>query len=149
MEIIEEVDRRRQTIKLKHPETGYEELRDLLEGRMSFGSVHEDKYLNDTEKGKVQARITTVEGYDNFTKEKMKMHLEIDKETGEMDLQIKTMLITDYPEKYRHQKTVWYYAYRSLFDKFLYGSVREEFKPAVEDRVEELLDRLREALEAQ
>ena len=149
MEIVEEVDRRRQTIKLDHPETAYEELRDLLEDRMSFSNVHEEQYFNDTEKGKIQARISNTEGFDKFTKEKLKIYLTIDSEKGEMDLQLKALLVTEYPEKFSYQKTVWYYAYRSLFDKFLYGSVREEFEPAVEDRMEELMDRLRESLEAE
>jgi len=148
MEITEEVARRRQTIKLEDPEKAYSELRDLLEEKMSFSNVHEDKYYNDVEEGKIRAHISTKSGYDKFTGEKMDLYVTIDPEKGEMDLQVKAILVTDYPEKYPHQGTIWYYGYRSIFDKFLYGSVREGYKPAVEEKLETLMTRLRETLEA-
>jgi len=44
MDIIEEAGRRRQTIVLDSPDVAYSELRDLLESRMSFDHVHEEKY---------------------------------------------------------------------------------------------------------
>lgn len=148
MEIIEEVDRRRQTIKLENPEIAYSELRDLLESRMSFDHVHEDKYYNDVEEGKVRARLNTEEGFDRFTHEKLEIHVTIDPEKGEMDMQVKALLETHYPHSYSYQSTVWYYAYRSLYDKFLYGSVRHGYEHAVEEKLETLIDRVRETLEA-
>lgn len=148
MEILEEVDRRRQTIRLDNPEIAYSEFRDLLESRMSFSHVHEDKYYNDVEEGKVRARLTTEEGFDRFTHEELEIFLTIDPEKGEMDLQIKALLQTHYPHNYSYQNTVWYYAYRSLYDKFLYGSVRHGYEHAVEEKVETLMDRVRETLEA-
>ena len=147
MEIIEEVGRRRQTLNLKNPESAYSELRDLLESRMSFDHVHEDKYYNDVEEGKVRARLTTVEGFDRFTVEELEIFLTIDPEKGEMDLQVKAKMITEYPENYSFQTTVWYYAYRSLYDKFLYGGVREGYEHAVEDKLETFMERVRETLE--
>lgn len=148
MEIIEEVGRRRQTLKLQNPESAYSEFRDLLESRMSFDHVHEDKYYNDVEEGKVRARLSTIEGFDRFTKEKLEIFLTIDPEKGEMDVQVKAKMVTEYPEKYAFQTTVWYYAYRSLYDKFLYGGVREGYEHAVEDKLETLMERVRETLEA-
>jgi hypothetical protein len=65
-----------------------------------------------------------------------------------MELQVKAMLVTEYPEKFSYQSTVWYYAYRSLYDKFLYGSVREGYEHAVEDKLENLMQRVRGTLEA-
>jgi hypothetical protein len=147
MEIIEEAGRRRQTIKLDNPGQAYSELRELLESRMSFDHVHEEKYYNDVEKGKVRARLYTEDGFDRHTAEKLEIHLTIDPEKGEMDLQVKGMLVTEYPEKYKYHQTVWYYAYRSLYDKFLYGSVREGYEHAVEDKLENLMQRVRETLE--
>lgn len=148
MEIIEEADRRRQTIVLDNPESAYSELRELLESRMSFDHVHEEKYYNDVEEGKIRARLKTVEGYDRFTKEVLEIHLTIKEEEGELDLQVKALLETTYPDHFSYQKTIWYYAYRSLYDKFLYGSVREGYEPAVEEKLEEFMERMREVLEA-
>lgn len=148
MDITEEVARRQQTLKIERPERAYEELRDLLEDRISFGSVHEDKYFNDVDKGVIRARLNTSDTYDKFTSEQMKIYLTIDSEKNELDIQIKAMLVTNYPEKHGFQKTVWYYAYRSLFDKFLYGKVRHGYTGSVEDKLENLMDILRETFEA-
>lgn len=148
MDIVEEVARRRVTIELDDPEQAYPEIRDLLERRMSFDEVVEDKYFHDVEDGTVRSRITTVEGYDMFTVEEIEIYLFISKNQRELDVQIKAKLVTTYPEKYSFQKTLWYYAYRSMYDKFLYGSVREEFEPAVEHKADELLQRIRDNLEA-
>ena len=148
MEIVEEVERRRQTIVVEDAESAYSELKSLLDDRMSFGHVHEDKYFNDVEEGLIRARIETEEGFDKFTHEALEIHVTINPEENEMDLQVKSKLLTHYPENYSYQATVWYYAYRSLFDKFLYGSVREGYEHAVEDKMETLMDRVRETLEA-
>jgi len=51
MDIVEEVARRRQTIKLKDPESAYPEIKDLLERRMGFDDVKEEKYFHDVDTG--------------------------------------------------------------------------------------------------
>jgi hypothetical protein len=56
--------------------------------------------------------------------------------------------VTHYPENYSYQSTVWYYAYRSLFDKFLYGSNRSGYEHSVEEKMEKLMTRIRETMEA-
>jgi len=148
MEIVEEVERRRQTIVVEDADSAYSELKSLLDDRMSFDHIHEEKYYNDVEEGLIRARIKTEEGFDKFTVEELEIHVTINPEENEMDLQVKSKLLTHYPEKYSYQTTVWYYAYRSLFDKFLYGSVREGYEHAVEDKMETLMERVRETLEA-
>jgi hypothetical protein len=148
MEIVEEVERRRQTIKLDHPDSAYSELRSLLNDKMSFDHVHEEKYFNDVEEGKIRAKIETEEGFDKFTEEELEVHITIDPDDREMDLQIKSKLVTHYPENYSYQSTVWYYAYRSLFDKFLYGSNRSGYEHSVEEKMEKLMTRIRETMEA-
>ena len=148
MNIVEEVERRRQTIVVEDVDSAYSELRDLLDSKMSFDHVTEEKYFNDVEEGKIRARIKTVERFDKFTVEELEIHVTITPEKNELDLQIKAKLITDYPEKFSYQKTIWYYAYRSLFDKFLYGGVRHGYEGAVEDKLETLMERIRETMEA-
>lgn len=148
MEIVEEVERRRQTIVVEDADSAYSELKSLLDDRMSFDHIHEEKYYNDVEEGLIRARIKTEEGFDKFTHEGLEIHVTINPEENEMDIQVKSKLLTHYPENYSYQTTVWYYAYRSLFDKFLYGSVREGYEGAVEDKMETLMKRVRETLEA-
>ncbi|MFQ3308592.1 MAG: hypothetical protein ACI977_000835 [Candidatus Nanohaloarchaea archaeon] len=147
MEIEEEVTRRRQTIELEDPNQAYAELRDLLSTRMSFDHVSEEKYFNDVDEGVIRARVETIEAFDRYSKEELELYLKIDKNKGEMDLQIKGIIITEYPESYSYQKSLWYYAYRSLFDKFLYGEVRHGYIPAVEEKTDQVMERVRDLLE--
>ncbi len=147
MNIVEEVERRRQTVVVEDPDSAYSELRGLLDSKMSFDHVVEEKYFNDVDEGKIRARITTEEGFDKFTAEELEIHVTITPEKNELDLQVKAKLITNYPEKFSYQKTIWYYAYRSLFDKFLYGGVRHGYEHAVEGKMETLMERIRETME--
>jgi len=147
MEIEEEVARKRQTIKVEDPQQAYPEIRDLLINRMSFDHVSEEKYFNDVEEGKIRTKIETEEGYDKYTEEIVELFVVIDKKERELDVQIKSLLVTEYPMTLSYQKTLWYYAYRSLFDKFLYGGVRHAYEPDVENKTDEILQRIRDAVE--
>jgi hypothetical protein len=148
MEVIEEVARRRQTIKVDDPESAYAELRDLLNGRMKFSKVTEEKYFNDVDGKDLRAKIETDWHMDRFTAEVMEIFFHVDREANEVDIQIKAELETHYPDSKRWQGSLWYYAYRSLFDKFLYGHVRHGYEPAVEERVQDLMEKIRTALES-
>lgn len=147
MEIEEEITRRRQTIELEDPGQAYAELRDLLSTRMSFDHVSEEKYFNDVDEGVIRARVETTEAFDRYSIERLEIYVKIDENKNELDLQIKGMIITEYPEHYGYQKSLWYYAYRSLFDKFLYGEVRHGYIPAVEGKTDTVMERVRDLLE--
>lgn len=148
MDIVEEIQRRRQTFAVDDPGQAYPEIRDLLNRRMSFDHVREEKYFNDVEEGKIRSKIVTVEGMDNVTREEIEIYLTIDKPSRELDIQVKGKLVTHYPtEGWRN--SLWYYAYRSLYDKFLYGSVREGYEHLVEDKISELFERVRQNVEAE
>lgn len=147
MDIVEEVARRRQTIEVEDPETAYPELRDLLERRMSFDEVKEEKYFHDVETGTVRSKIISVEEFDHHTREELEIYLVINPQSRELDLQIKGKVITHY-ENEGWKGSLWYYAYRALYDKFLYGSARHGFEHAVEEKMDELLERVRQNVEA-
>lgn len=148
MDITEEVLRRRQTIGVEYPKEAYSEIKDLLENRMSFDHVHEEKYYNDVDGDMIRVKIETVEAFDGETVEELEIFFKINKASGEVDVQVKGKLVTHYPDEKFWQESLWYYAYRSLYDKFLYGSVREGYEPAVEDKIDTLMTRMRETLEA-
>lgn len=146
MDIQEEVVRRRQTIAVEDPESVYPEIRDLLERRMSFDHVTEEKYYTDVEEGNVRSRIRTVEAFDKHTREELEIYLVINRESQEVDLQVKGKLVTSYPVS-GWKGNLWYYAYRALYEKFLYGEIRHEWEHAVEHKTEELFERVRQVLE--
>lgn len=147
MDIVEEVARRRQTIKIDAPEQAYPEIRDLLERRMSFDEVKEEKYFHDVEEGTVRSKIITVEGFDQHSREELEIFLVISPKSRELDIQIKGKVITHY-EMEGWKGSIWYYAYRALYDKFLYGSARHGFEEYVEEKMDELLERVRQNVEA-
>lgn len=148
MEIIEEAARRRQTLKISNTDEAYAEFRDLLENRIALDHVHEKQYYNDVEQGLIRAKIEAEEGFDKHTHGAYEIYLTLDPSKGEMDIQIKGKIETHYPTEKPWQGNLWYYAYRSLFDKFLYGSVREGYEHAVEEKTDTIIHRVRETLEA-
>ncbi|MFB6115467.1 MAG: hypothetical protein ABEK04_04170 [Candidatus Nanohalobium sp.] len=148
MDIVEEAVRRRQTIEMEHPKQAYSEIKDLLENRMAFDEVHEEKYYNDVDGDMIRVKIETEEWMDGETAEVLEIFFKINKATGEVDIQVKGKLETHYPDEKMWQDTLWYYAYRALYDKFLYGSVREGYEHSVEEKVDTLMTRMRETLEA-
>jgi hypothetical protein len=148
MDIVEEVERRRLTVEVEQPKQAYSEIKDLLENRMVFDHVHEEKYYNDVDGDMIRVKIVTEEGLDGETAEELEIFFKINKASGEVDIQVKGKLVTHYPDERMWQDTLWYYAYRSLYDKFLYGSVREGYEPAVEEKMDTLVNRIRETLEA-
>ncbi|MFB6245250.1 MAG: hypothetical protein ABEJ03_02785 [Candidatus Nanohaloarchaea archaeon] len=147
MDIVEEVVRQRTTIAVDDPERAYPELRDLLERRMSFDGVEEPQYFNDVDEGTIRSEITTIEGFDTRTEEQLDITVFISKEQREMDIQVRGKLVTSYSTK-GYKGTLWYYAYIALYDKFLYGKNRHRWEHGVEEKVEELMHRVRENLEA-
>lgn len=146
MKIQEEVERKRQTIVVDEPERVYPEIRDLLERRMTFDHVTEEKYYTDVDEGNVRSRIKTVEAFDKYTQEVLEIYLVINKNSREVDIQIKGKMVTEYPVQ-GWKGNLWYYAYRALYEKFLYGEIRHEWEHAVEEKVDELLERVKQNLE--
>jgi len=147
MEIIEEAARRRQTLKIQDSDRAYSELKDLLEHRIGLDHAHEEQYYNDVEKGLIRAKIIAEEAFDAHSEGIYEIFLTIDPSKGEMDIQIKGKIETHYPTGKPWQGNLWYYAYRSLFDKFLYGGVREGYEHAVEEKTDTIIHRARETLE--
>ncbi|MFB6208865.1 MAG: hypothetical protein ABEJ56_01860 [Candidatus Nanohaloarchaea archaeon] len=147
MNINEEVVRRRQTIRVEDPDSAYPEIRDLLERRMSFDHVQENNYYNDVEEGNIRSEIETEEEFDKHTKEVLEIFIVISRKSRELDIQVKGKLVTSYPVV-GWKANLWYYAYRSLYEKFLYGEVRSKWEKAVEEKTEEFLHRIRQNLEA-
>lgn len=149
MEIVEEVVRQRRTFSIKDPERAYPEIRDLLERRMSFDHVKEDQYFNDVDDGVVRSKIVTMEDMDTTSREEIEIYLNISKPQSELDIQVKGKLITAYEVEKGWKNNLFYYAYRALYDKFLYGTVRHGYEHAVEEKVSEMLHRIRENVEAE
>jgi len=147
MEIVEEVVRRRDTIPLQSPEETYSEIRDLLERRMGFDHVKELKYFKNIDKGTVKTKLVTEKHYDQFTQANFEIHGVINTDSQELDIQVKAKIITHYSLGNNRKDPLWRYAYRTLYDKFLYGRVRKGFHEDVEEDLEELMTRIRQTTE--
>jgi len=147
MEIIEELGRRRQEIRLTDTDRAYSEIRDLLTSRISQDEVHEEKYFNDVDTGKIRSKVILEEQQDKFTFEVHEIYIDINREERKANIQIKSKLKTEYPTEKDYQTSLWYYAYRALFDKFLYGETRGGYEKAVEEKRDLIMQKLRENLE--
>lgn len=147
MDITEEVARRRQEIRLQDSSRAYAELKDLLTNRISNDEVYEEKYFNDVDEGKIRSKVVAEEGMDKFTTAVHEIYVDINRSEGKANIQIKAKLVTEYPTEKSYQQSLWYYAYRALFDKFLYGENRAGHEEGVEEKTDKILERLREVLE--
>ena len=147
MEIIEEIGRRRQDIRLEDTDRAYAEIRDLLTSRISQDEVREEKYLNDVDTGKIRSKVILEEQMDKFTFEVHEIFIDINKQEKKANIQIKSKLKTEYPTEKDYQESLWYYAYRALFDKFLYGETRGGYEEDVEEKRDLIVERIRENLE--
>lgn len=147
MDIVEEVARRRTTIALDDPHSAYPEIRDLLERRMSFDDVVEERYYNDVDEGIIRTRIKTLEFFDARSREELEIYIYISKPERELDIQIKAKVVTEYEVDLKWKRSLWYYAYLSLYDKLLYGKVRHKYVDAVEGKADQLLERVRNNVE--
>lgn len=145
---MEEVARRRRTFALEKPGEAYAEIRDLLERRLSYDEVEEGKYFHDIEEGRTRSEITAMEAMDNHSVVKLETYLFIDRSEKEMDIQVKAKVVTHY-ETSGYKGSLWYYAYRALYDKFLYGHLRSQYEEAAEEKVDTLLERIRQNVEAE
>jgi len=145
MDVTEEVVRRRETLAVDS-DSVYPEIRDLIERRMDFDHVSEEKYYHDTETGTVRSRLRAEQGLDEYTEAEYMIYAVVSP-SKELDIQVKGKLITDYSFPNRRE-AIWYYAYRTLYDKFLYGNVRHGFRPAVEEKTDELITRIKQSVEA-
>jgi hypothetical protein len=147
MEIVEEVGRRRQDIRLTDAKRAYGELRDLLTRRISADEVYEEKYFNDVDDGKIRSKVVVEEQMDKYTFAVHEIYIDIHRQEQKANIQIKAKLETEYPTEKKYQQTLWYYAYRALFDKFLYGENRAGHEESVEEKTDKILERLRDNLE--
>jgi hypothetical protein len=147
MEIIEEIGRRRQDIRLEDTDRAYAEIRDLLTSRISQDEVREEKYFNDVDTGKIRSKVILEEQMDKFTFEVHEIFIDINKQEKKANIQIKSKLKTEYPTEKDYQESLWYYAYRALFDKFLYGETRGGYEEDVEEKRDLIVERIRENLE--
>ena len=149
MEIDEEIERRRVNIKIdKDPRDTYDEFKHMLENKHLFEGVEETEYYSNQQENTLRAKLIAEEHIDNFTEEKIHIHIKTTEQTDEAQVQIKGSLVTEYPQTWRYQKTLWYYAYRSLYDKFLYGNVRAGYEPVIDDKIEKVIKTLKEEIEA-
>jgi hypothetical protein len=147
MEIIEEIGRRRQDIRMEDTDRAYAEIRDLLTSRISQDEVREEKYFNDVDTGKIRSKVILEEQMDKFTFEVHEIFIDINKQEKKANIQIKSKLKTEYPTEKDYQESLWYYAYRALFDKFLYGETRGGYEEDVEEKRDLIVERIRENLE--
>ena len=117
----------------------YNEIRDLLNSKMSFGTVHEEKYYNDVDTGTIRSVIETVEVYDNYFAEEMEILLTIT--DNKVKVELEAELVAKYPTGGWRDNIV-YYGYIALFHEFIGLKNAHDYEHAIEGKVEEFFERL-------
>lgn len=133
MHIIEEVDRRSSTVKVRDWQEVYKEIVNILENRFDFSRVREVKFRHWMDVGKVFSKIFCHKEVDKFTEIKLTIKIYVDilnepKGTAKIEIRSKGEVDTIYPEETEFQQSLLYFTFRSIWDKFVYGWARERWK---------------------
>lgn len=148
MYIEEDVGRRESTIQVDNWKDAYYEFKDILEKRFQFMRVEEVEFEHHKDHGTVFSIINAHRHLDDFTRILLDLRFNIkigsDSENAEILLDSKALVITEYPEETSFQESLLYYAFRSMWDKLVYGWNRRRWK----EQADELLVRVHEQLRA-
>lgn len=144
IEIGEEVIATTREYRIDDTSEAYSEIRDLLNSKMSFGSVHEEKYYNDIDTGTIRSKIETEEVYDKYFVEEMEILLTITDESVKVELEAE--LVAKYTTDGWRDNVI-YYGYIALFHEFIGLKNSHDYEHAIEGKVEELFERLDNILE--
>lgn len=136
MRIVEDIATRKKEFHVDNPQEAYSELKALLEDKISFDHVSEEKYYNDVETGKIRTKIETEEVYDEHSVEELEIFVTISESS--LKIEIKAMLVAVYSGSGWRDSIV-YYGYRALFHRLIGMKNHEEYEEAIKDKVEKIL----------
>lgn len=153
MYVEEEVGRKTSTVEVVDWEQAYREIKNLLENRFFFHRVEEEKFRHHVERGLVITKINCFREVDDYTTLEITMVLTINQEGPEdksasVTIDSKGEVVTRYPEENWFTRTVWYYALRSIWDKFIYGWARGKWKDEAEQLLIDVHSEIRGFLES-
>ncbi len=148
MEVIEEVARKKSVVKTENWRKAHSQIKALLEQKFDFSEVFETKFIHHEEKNLIKKDINCIKEMDKYSKIEISVGLEIkiQDDEGEVTLSITTNLKTKYPENTSFQKSLVYFAMRSLWEKFYYGWARAKYRDSAIQLTNEVNDGIVEFL---
>lgn len=137
MYVEEEVNRKTSTVDVDDWERAYSEIKNILENRFFFHRVQEEKFRHHKGRGIIVSKINCFREMDDFTTVEISIVLTIEEtnpETGAASITLDTKgeVVTRYPEETAFQRSVIYFAIRSIWDKIVYGWARGKWKDEAE-----------------
>lgn len=149
MEIFEEVSRRTFEIKIEDWRSFYKELVDILHNRFDFDQVEEDKFRHWMDIGKLRTEILCHKEMDKFSEIVIEIVAHVktmdgDQNQAKVRFESKSEVKTTYPEETEFQRSLLYFAMRSIWDKLVYGWARERWRKEAKDILVNLNSALRE-----
>ncbi len=150
MYIEEEAGRKTTTIDVSDWELAYSEVKDLLEKRFMFDRVEEEKFRHHVERGLIISKINCYNEMDDFTVLEITLVLNITTDNPEgssasVTIDSKGEVVTKYSNS-SGTRSVWYYAFRSVYDKLVYGWARGKWKEDARELLKEVHSELRGSL---
>ena len=135
MKIVDDLFVREREYHVEYPEDAYSELRNLLENKISFDVITEDKYFNDVDRGVIRARIETLEVYDNHSQEELEIFVTIKNNT--LKIELKAMLVGTYDDS-GWRNNIAYYGFAALFHRYLGIKNHSAYEEAIEGKVDKI-----------
>jgi hypothetical protein len=153
MYVEEEVSRKTSTVDVRDWEQAYREVKNILENRFFFHRVEEEKFRHHMDRGIIVSKLNCYREADDFTTIEITIVMTIeqqedDSRAAHVTLDSKGEVVTRYPEKKAFQRSVIYFALRSIWDKLVYGWARGKWKDEAEQLMIDAHSEIRGFLES-
>lgn len=143
---------------IPNPHKVYAEIEDIIEYRIGIEDINEEKYEH--KKGgkeeEVHVEIEAVKPLDKFTKIVISVEIDttlkpVHKEDieyiGNIEIEAEGKVRTEYPQETALQKSILWDAFRSFYEKTLYGDIKENYMKMCNKYMRTLRDEIKSFLD--
>lgn len=139
-----------------NPQDAYDEIISILIDDCSIGRDHINEEIYDhSKKGEVETIHTEIEAvkkFDKFSKDVVKIEMDIEMKpvrdeeydyVGDLEIEIEGKVRTEYPQNNAIQKSMVWHAFRTFYEKVLYGDIKKVYMKKCNGYMRKLRDGLK------
>ncbi|MFP4045822.1 MAG: hypothetical protein ACLFS3_02070 [Candidatus Aenigmatarchaeota archaeon] len=139
-----------------NPQDAYDEIISILidDCNISKSDINEEMYEHE-KRGEVEvvhSKIEAVKKFDKFSKDVVKIEMDIEMKpvrgeeydyVGDLEIEIEGKVRTDYPQDNAVQKSMLWHAFRTFYEKVLYGDIKKVYMKKCDKYMRQLRDGLK------
>ncbi|MFB6075625.1 MAG: hypothetical protein ABEK17_00625 [Candidatus Aenigmatarchaeota archaeon] len=143
---------------IPNPHKIYGEVKTILEDRIKMDDVNEENYehTKGADKEEVKVELEATKSLDKFSKivievttetELKPVHKEDIEYVGKIEIEAEGKVVTEYPQESAIQKSILWDAFRSFYEKTLYGDIKDNYKDMRDKYMRTLRDEVKSFLD--